>query len=94
LIAWKRGRRSSGKEKGRWPLVWNSGAASRMNERILMRERSAPRAVRSWSWVVVEFVLVETMTTPPWIVGVPSGIGEPEETLAAIWRARRLLPVP
>jgi hypothetical protein len=49
--------------------------------------------VRSWSWVVVALVSGEMMTTPPWMVLVPSGMGEPEETLAAIWRASRLLPV-
>lgn len=34
------------------------------------------------------------MTTPPSLVGLPSGSGWPEETLAAIWSARRLLPQP
>ncbi len=34
------------------------------------------------------------MTTPPWMVGVPSGMGVPEETQAAICRARIDLPVP
>ena len=54
-----------------------------------MRERSAPMVVRSW--VVVASLWGLTMTTPPGNVGQPSGSGEPEETQAAIWRARRLL---
>jgi hypothetical protein len=57
-----------------------------------MLARSAPRAVRSW--VVVASVWGLTMTTPPWIVGLPSGSGAPEEMQAAMWRARRLLPQP
>jgi hypothetical protein len=41
---------------------------------------------------MVASVLRVTMTTPPCIVGVSSGMGEPEETQAAIWRERRVLP--
>jgi hypothetical protein len=38
-------------------------------------------------------VLGVMMTTPPWIVGVSSGMGEPLEMEAAMRRARRDLPV-
>ena len=34
------------------------------------------------------------ITTPPWIVLLPSGMDEPDETQAAIWKARRLFPQP
>ena len=38
--------------------------------------------------------LGETKMTLPGVVGVPSGMKEPEETQAAIWIARRDFPQP
>jgi hypothetical protein len=62
------------------------------NERISMRERSAPKAVRYGIWATLGEVTGEMMITPPGMVGVSSGMAVPEEMEAAIRRARRDLP--
>jgi hypothetical protein len=85
---------SSGREKGRYLEVGLSSSGSGTYDKISMQERSAPKAVRSWSWVVAALVLAVTMITPPGHVDVPSGIGVPDETWAAICRASKDFPQP